>query len=143
MYSASTFVSDALHIAAEPVSQQLCFPVSYRSLFFIKSHTDEHYLFPVYKIFLCVVFLFYLVERILCAAVTSELKLEDVNTLSRVYHTIDPTGTTVYLRLHKLSHQLKDQVHRGLVILFPQLQVFFRKIIIGNACNKRLHPLHE
>ena len=41
MYSASTFVSDALHIAAEPVSQQLYFPLFDRTLFFIETLSNN------------------------------------------------------------------------------------------------------
>ena len=49
----------------------------------------------------------------------------------------------MYVRLYKLSHQCKDQVYRRLIILFPQLEVFFAEIIVRNTGYNRLHPFHS
>ena len=44
----------------------------------------------------------------------------------------------MYVRLYKLSHQCKDQVYRRLIILFPQLEVFFAEIVVRNTGYNRL-----
>ena len=41
MYSASTFVSNGLHVASEPVSQQLYLPLFDGTLFFIETLSNN------------------------------------------------------------------------------------------------------
>ncbi len=53
------------------------------------------------------------------------------------------SAIAVYLCLHKLPHQRKDEVHCCLVVLLPQFQLFTAKVVIRDAGDKRLHPFHK
>ena len=101
------------------ILQLFRFPLFDCTFFFIKSRTDEHYLFST-GLVLCGVLLFmYLLDGIFRTTVAAQLKLENVYRIGCLHYTVGASCRTMYFRLHELSHQRKDKVHCCLVVLLP------------------------
>ena len=121
----------------------LTFPLLDAMLGIVEAHSNGYNLFAFVTERFGISLFFYLSKRFLRRSLAPELELKKINGIGGVHHAVGAPCCTMRLSLHEEAHNLKDEIYRRLIVLFPPFNALWRRAIIGNSCNECLQASHK